>query len=580
MFALSLAICTMAIAIVAVKSTNHDCPTWMHAGMNDSDQCVCGDSVDYAVLCNNITREVSVLDCFLITLDRATNEPILGLSFYGCFRIYTPEDRHTVYNAVPQNKTEIDSKVCGKYNRTGRLCGACKENHYPLVYSYKMNCVECPEHDSRFNWINYIVRAFLPLTFFYIFVVLFKFNANSPKLHAYIFLSQSISSPVVLRLTYKSIQPKLGSIHLQILNVIFAFYGIWSLDFFRTLYPDLCLRVTPLTAIVLDYVIAFYPLLLILVTYLLSDLHSKGCRAIVAVWRPFQRCFVRFRRKWDMKLSMIDVFATFLYLTYMRIISVSFDLLVYVQPFNSTGHTLRKYLYYDADVEYFGPEHRIYGALAIIAPAVFNILPIVILLLYPLRCFQKLLNCLGLSHIALHTFVDAFTGYYKDGTAPGEKDHRYFAPAFFLLSMLLHLSYALTLNMYYYAVGAVVLAFYCLIFVLFQPYKEAYKCYRKVTVAMLTLALVVHILCMGSDIASLKLYQATDATNYSIALLITLPLFYQVALTLNWIRRLGVCGTIYEKLKTFLAIDVAYSTTFLIAGAEKRKNVMKLYQSI
>ena len=568
----------MAITIVAVQSTDYACPTWMHAGMNDSDQCVCGDNVDYAVLCNNITREVSVLDCFLITLDRATNETILGASFYGCFRRLG--ERDTLYNAVPQNKSEIDSKVCGQYNRTGRLCGACKENHYPLVYSYKMNCVECPEYDSRFNWINYVVRAFLPLTLFYIFVVLFKFNANSPRLHAYIILSQSISSPVVLRVIYKSIQPIHGTIRLQLLNVIFAFYGVWNLDFFRTLYPDLCLRVTPLTAIVLDYVIAFYPLLLILVTYLLSDLHSKGCRAIVTVWRPFQRCFVRFRRKWDMTLSMIDVFATFLYLTYMRIMSVSFDLLVFVEPRNSTGHALGKYLYYDAEVEFFGPEHRVYGVLAIIALAVFNILPIVILLLYPMGCFQRLLNCLGLSHVVLHTFVDAFTGYYKDGTAPDEKDHRYFAPAFFLLSLLLHLSYSLTLNMYYYAVGAVVLAFYCLVFVLFQPYKEAYKCYRIVTVAMLTVALVVHILSMGSDIASLKFYQAADATNYIIGLFVTFPLFYQVALSLTWIRKLVVCCTVYEKLKTFLALDVAYGTTSLIAGTENKKNVMKLYQSI
>jgi len=34
-------------------------------------------------------------------------------------------------------------------------------------------------------------------------------------------------------------------------------YGIWNLDFFRTLVPHICLQVNTLKALVLDYAIGF-----------------------------------------------------------------------------------------------------------------------------------------------------------------------------------------------------------------------------------------------------------------------------------------------------------------------------------
>ena len=60
---------------------------------------------------------------------------------------------------------------------------------------------------------------------------------------------------------------------------------------------------------------------------------------------------------------------------------------------------------------------------------------LLLLLFYPMKWFQKCLNCLRLSHVALHTFVDSFAGCYKDGTEPGTRDCRYFA-ALYLLVLL------------------------------------------------------------------------------------------------------------------------------------------------
>ena len=125
--------------------------------------------------------------------------------------------------------------------------------------------------------------------------------------------------------------------------------------------------------------------------------------------------------------------ATFILLLYNKILSVSFDLLVFTRPFNSTGKITGIYLYNDATVVYFGKQHLPYGIMAILFFLVFNILPFLLLLFYPMKCFQSCLNQLKLSHIILHTFVESFMGYYKDGTEPGTKDCRYFAAMFLLL---------------------------------------------------------------------------------------------------------------------------------------------------
>ena len=72
-------------------------------------------------------------------------------------------------------------------------------------------------------------------------------------------------------------------------------YGFWNLDFFLHVHPaQICLKVDTLQALALDYGIAFYPLALIIVTYVFTELHAHNFRVIVWICRPFHRCFARF----------------------------------------------------------------------------------------------------------------------------------------------------------------------------------------------------------------------------------------------------------------------------------------------
>ena len=71
---------------------------------------------------------------------------------------------------------------------------------------------------------------------------------------------------------------------------------------------------------ILRYINAFYPMLLIIIiTWICIELHDRNFRMIVFLWRPFHRCFVQLRRGWNTKNDLIEVFASFLLLSFVKI---------------------------------------------------------------------------------------------------------------------------------------------------------------------------------------------------------------------------------------------------------------------
>ena len=223
------------------------------------------------------------------------------------------------------------------------------------------------------------------------------------------------------------------------LGIVLGFYitylSIWNLDFFRMVYSPFCLypHASTLLILSLDYIIAVYPLVLIIVTYVLVTLHYRNCTLIVYLWKPFEICCIRFQRQWNIQNSLVDAFATFLLLSYMKFVSTSCDLLIPTSLYHSESTHDTTVLYYDGNVKYFGHKHLPYAVLATVVVLVFIFLPILLLCLYPCLWFQRILNRYHLRSQALNTFMDAFQGSFKDGTN-GTRDYRYFAAVYLIRS--------------------------------------------------------------------------------------------------------------------------------------------------
>ena len=144
------------------------------------------------------------------------------------------------------------------------------------------------------------------------------------------------------------------------LKIVGSIYAMWNLDFFRFFDFGICLPVDTIGSMALELVIAIYPLILIVVTYFLIRLHDRNFKPIVSIWKPFKAVLALFHRNWHIKTSVIDAFATFFLLSYVKFLSVAIDILLPVKVYqlNSTGHLTHSWrVYYDASLPYFGDRH-------------------------------------------------------------------------------------------------------------------------------------------------------------------------------------------------------------------------------
>ena len=511
---------------VSVQTSNAPCPPWFESS---NGTCKCVESIDSIVKCDQVLQESSVLECYCMTYNESTGT-VIGACFHNCVRDAL---KAVVYRLMPKSVEQLNHAVCGDFNRDGQLCGECKANYSPPVYSYDLHCTMCS--GGLYNWVKYVAIAFLPLTVFLFLVLCCRISATSPKLYAFVTFSQALAFPAnvrVLLLAFNGNFYPCASIALRIASTL---YGFWNLDFFRSLIShQICLNVDTLQALALDYGIAFYPLALIIITYVLIELHTYNIRCIVWIWRPFHVCFARFRQQWDIRTSVIDAFATFLLLSNVKLLSVSLDLLIPTCVHN-VNRSLGFYLYYDASIQYFGTEkHLPYAITAVCVVLTFVVFPILLLLLYPMRCFQW---CLGRCRVrwhALHIFIDSFQGYYKDGTN-GTRDCRYFAGVYLLVRLLLCILFAVTRSAVYYGVAFLVLIGVAMLIAIVQPYKVEFGTYNTVdSVFILTLAMWCGtVLCIS--IAVEKAHYLVEAFAILSFLVGTLPLFYLVVIILCWI---------------------------------------------
>ena len=156
-------------------------------------------------------------------------------------------------------------------------------------------------------------------------------------------------------------------------------------------------------------------------------------------------------------MPMVNVFSTFPLFSYVKLLGVSFTLLMPTTLYDIHGHIIGYFLYHDASIWYFGPEHLPYGVTAIVVLLAFVIVPTLFLAIYPFKWFQKCLNCLRIRNPAIHTFADCYLGWFKDGTRPGTRDCRFVMSLYLGIQISIYIFYAFALDLYVYAFVTIVL---------------------------------------------------------------------------------------------------------------------------
>ena len=471
-----------------------------------------------------------VWECNCVTYTNSTVE--VGSCIFNCL---TFNNNGIPFKELPSNVSKLNAMFCDRFNRQGTLCGQCKDGHFPLAYSFDLTCVKCPH--SKINWIKYLLVAFVPLTAFYFIILLFKVNIASSHLYGFVLNSQYISFPFPTRLfvmNFKS-RPK----YTIPVKILITLYRIWNLDFFRMFDLGICLETGTLFTFSLDLIVAVYPLLLMIVTYLMITLHDRNFRLVVVMWSPFRRIFSLFCDNWDIRSSVIDSFATFFLLSNVKFLSVASDLLFPVQVYqlpSSGNFTQSLRLYHNATIDYFGSTHRPYAILAIVVLVVFVLLPVLILMLYPFRWFQKILNLLPVCWHVLHTFMDSFQGCYKDGTEPGTRDCRWFVSFSFIVRCFLFMLSVVAPDSSYFPIGCIAFTLLALMIYLTNPFKAKVGHYTDLNTMHVLFFAIFYSSLIGTQLISVGVFSYIVLANLS-SFLVCLPLLYVSIITLQWMVR-------------------------------------------
>ena len=249
--------------------------------------------------------------------------------------------------------------------------------------------------------------------------------------------------------------------------------------------------------------------------------------------------------KLDIRTS-IDSFATFIFLSNFKFLSVAYDLLLPVDVYQllpSGNLTTSRRLFYDASIPYFGSEHLPYAVAAIVALAFFAVLPAMVLLLYPFRFFQKLLNLFPVQWQILHTFMDSFQGCYKNGTEPGTRDCRWFASAFFLFRYILLIISVFVNGGMYFPSASIVLVLATILLVLLQPFKSEFQHYSYIITKYITFIALFYVAMSGVEFAATKRHDMLLFIYFVAIVSACLPLLYVCTITFQWIiahRKFGI----------------------------------------
>lgn len=378
------------------------------------------------------------------------------------------------------NIMNINDEVCGKANRSGKLCGKCADGYGLAINTFGLDCINgtlC----HIYNWGIHFTIEFIVLTTFLLLVLVLNIKATAECATVFILFAQVISLPinlVTVQRDWAVVVKKNDETTPRVLSwLVDLVYGIWSLR-----VPSGIIRLCPsvnttsLEAFSIQFATAFYPLLLTVLIYFLIRLHQRGFKPVSLLWSPFRACCLRFRRRIDPKSTIVDTFATFVLLSYTKFTHISLIILAPTPIYNITGDVQYHALLYDARIKYFSEQHMWYAILAITILVIFVVPLPLLLFFYSTRVFQKTLHCMHMNSHALTLFINAFQSGYKDGSEGGEGktiDCRFFAGINFLVRISIFTIYTFISNYFIlYTVLLIIVSIYAALLIIFQPYKR------------------------------------------------------------------------------------------------------------
>ena len=473
------------------KDNGIHCPPWYKINSTEQGMCVCRKHQSIDVL--KCTDQGALLEFgYCMTYDEDDGEYTIGECPY--FQSNGHNLTEDGYVKLPDNVSQLNDYMCHTMNRKGLLCSQCIDGFGPAMTSTGFKCTNCT--DVWYGVPLYLMVKLVPITIIYLVIPISRINITSAPMTCFIMYNELILHELLYNRT-----PPLGRLVYQLhgikLQILLLVYGITNLEFIQYLVPSFCVGNKHMFTFILEYLLAFYPLCLIILTWICIELHGRNFRPLVWLWRPLHKCFVQLRRKWDTTNDLIDVFASFLLLSYTNIVYQSLlfidcQKIVYTHDFSKVNS--RFVMFFDWNGTCGSIKHITIIIPAIIIICIFNLLPALLLVLYPIRAFRACLTKCRLNGIAITTFVEKFHSCCRDGLDGGQ-DMRSFSGFYFILRLFLFIGNFISECFLpgYWSMNTLLFLTLALLIALIKPYKKTYM-HVFDTISLATLAVLCHLM--------------------------------------------------------------------------------------
>ena len=391
---------------------------------------------------------------------------------------------------LPRDPSEVENFLCGRLNRQGVLCGECLPGYAVAINSPAYECVLCNAKpaESFGLAVAYIVLTYAPITI--LFWVIFRYNLNLANSAAagFVLYAQIISSEFFDITAYQLSYLGAGESSKRFEKAYTIIYGIFNLRSFSLAFPSFCIINSTwfniLFLLFLDYFIALYPIVVIIMVYFYKSL--SFCQKF---YHHCTECFERFccsrcrnqqldsSEKVSKNNSLVYSFLAFMILSYSKFGLASIKTLLYTELFDSTGKARAIRVQLAGDLTYFKDKEYIpYGVIAIFVVIICVLLPPLLLTggidlmnwITGKPLFRWLTKCWR-SEIA-QIYRDAFVGY--------KPKRQWFAGVYFWFRLIMFIVYCLTptIFMQYFLQQVFILTLLVLV-TLFRPYSNKFYNY-------------------------------------------------------------------------------------------------------
>ena len=418
------------LSLCSVLATDTSCPTWKYYN-NATGQCECG----FWLVCSSDGNHVDIGINNCATSSGQEDDYYIG----SCPFTHIVNSTNRLYLEMPSNASELDEVMCGPYNRRGLLCGECKDGYGSAVHSFDQKCANCSSAWSRYAISLYLFLQFVPTTLIFLCFVVFRFDITSGPLLGYVLFCQITIAEINYR--YSFIYDYLHhhvSISLRVLfDMSLTVSQFWSLQFLKAIIPPFCMskKLTGIHVNMLNLVPAIYPLVLVIISCILMELHARNYRIVGILWKPFKMILSKANITAVTGDAVFHAFASFIFLSNISVMFTAYQVVHFVTVWNSTRHFQKRVLYTDPTVEWNTsiPYVLITGVVFIFI----SLIPSLLLCVYPTRLYRYLSRFLSArKQLAITAFAEALHSCFKDGLN-GTRDYRALAGATFCITLLL-----------------------------------------------------------------------------------------------------------------------------------------------